>query len=383
MFFRFARDGRPDRVFQFLIADSPSQQRTQFHPVFLAEAEIKRAVGGQAHTVAAGAEVLRDRRDEADAQIRAGHAHVTRGTAARHDGRHQVESFRQPAADIFETHVMIAGGAAGVAHGHGLDQPQREILLDAELHHVLDLVVVDVLHHHHVDLDRMHAGPARGRQPIQHLDQFSAAGDGGEAFGLERIEADVDALHAGLKQGQCVFFQLHGVGAEGQILQARQRMQSRGQVGQMVARQRFAAGEAHAAHAEFGEGAYRALDLVEREPVFRFGKIPIVRRQAIHATQIATIGDGQTDVFNRPVEGVDQPGFHVACNYKSTRRRCTPWKLCGIDPARIGPFCRMQSWPPTFIPPVTGANSIGRRYFRKSPAFNAWPFTPRLSGPSR
>src|SRR3990172_5499031 len=96
-------------------------------------------------------------------------------------------------------------------------------------------------------------------------------------------------------------------------------MQSRGQLGEVVARQRLTAGQTHAAYADPGKDTHDAFDFIEREPVTRFGKIPIAAGQTVGTAQIAAVRDGQTDVFNLAAERINEHLVH-APHPPSTRR---------------------------------------------------------------
>ena len=88
--------------------------------------------------------------------------------------------------------------------------------------HVADLVPVGVLHHHHIDLDRVQPGRLGRHQPLQHLIEVTS-GDLAEALRIQRVEADVDARHPGLLQGFGMAGQLGGIGAQRQVADTRQR----------------------------------------------------------------------------------------------------------------------------------------------------------------
>lgn len=63
----------------------------------------------------------------------------------------------------------VLGVAAGRADRHGLDKAQGEVMLNAELHHVSELVIIDPLHCNRIDLDWGEAGLLGGHQSIDHL----------------------------------------------------------------------------------------------------------------------------------------------------------------------------------------------------------------------
>ena len=68
---------------------------------------------------------------------------------------------------------MLTGISAGIAHRHGFDKAQREIMFEAEFDHVLDLVIIDALHDHHVDLERVESGIPGRHESVQRLVEFA------------------------------------------------------------------------------------------------------------------------------------------------------------------------------------------------------------------
>ena len=68
--------------------------------------------------------------------------------------------------------------------------------------------------------------------------------------------------------------------------------------------------QADAADAQTPEGADNALDLIERQPVFRDLEAAESLRHAIAAAQVTAIRDRQADVFYGSTEGVDELRVH-------------------------------------------------------------------------
>jgi len=186
---------------------------------------------------------------------------VARRATAGHVCRNQAVAFRQALANFLQRQIVIQRLAAGVTHRHGLNEAQGETVFEAELDHVLHLVVIDALHHHHVDLDRGEVGRAGRHQAVEYLLQ-AAAGDVTEPLGTQRIEADIDAIHAGLLQFVRVSGQTRGIGGQRQVFQLRQGGKACRQFGQPLAYQRLATGESHHARAQFGEGTDDAFRLL-------------------------------------------------------------------------------------------------------------------------
>ena len=98
-----------------------AQQAAQVHGVLVAQAQQQAAFGGEAQAVAGGAEVVRVRRDEADARARVlRQAHVARRAAAVFGA---VQQFEALGADLCE------GVYFGAQYWHGVDAPLNKELV--------------------------------------------------------------------------------------------------------------------------------------------------------------------------------------------------------------------------------------------------------------
>ena len=80
---RLARDRLVDRRVDEIVALRGAQRRAQVGGVLLAEAHVERAGAGEAHAIAALAEIMRQRRDEAEPPAGLGDAHIARRAAGR------------------------------------------------------------------------------------------------------------------------------------------------------------------------------------------------------------------------------------------------------------------------------------------------------------
>src|SRR6185437_16594390 len=81
MAFRLARDRVVDRGVEEIVGLRRAKRRAQVGGILLAQAHEQRAGASDADTVAAFAEIMRERRDEAEPAAGFLDPHVTRGTA--------------------------------------------------------------------------------------------------------------------------------------------------------------------------------------------------------------------------------------------------------------------------------------------------------------
>ena len=85
-------DGGADRRFQQIVGFGAAQRRAQIGGVVLAQAHIERAGAGDAHAIAALAEIVRERRDEAEPAAGLGDVEIARRAAGRVERRRQREA---------------------------------------------------------------------------------------------------------------------------------------------------------------------------------------------------------------------------------------------------------------------------------------------------
>ena len=139
--------------------------------------------------------------------------------------------------------------------------------LAGELGQRLDFVVVDAADDDRVDLDRVQAKFLRQADAGQDLVQAVAAGDLLEIVAVERIQAEADAAQAGLAQRRRLLREEEAVGGHRQVGDAGNPGDARDQFLDVVAQQRFAAGEPDFLDAQADGEAHDALDFLEGEDV--------------------------------------------------------------------------------------------------------------------
>jgi hypothetical protein len=185
--------------------------------------------------------------------------------------------------------------------------------------HVDDLVVVDAALHHHVDLDRREP---RGRRRVdrrQHLrDGKVDVVHRTERRLVERSEAHRHAIEAGGRECPRLGPQARSVGGEREIDVRQCLAQHRDQAVDVLAQQRLAAGEAHLLHAARAKDSRQPHDLLEGQDLAvrqeRIVGVEDFLRHAIHATEIAPVGDRDAQVAKRPAARVCEGATRVlAC----------------------------------------------------------------------
>ena len=150
-------------------------------------------------------------------------------------------------------------------------------------------------------------GGLRGIDPGQHLVELAPARDRAELVRVERVERDVDALHAAVGELGGVFRQLRAVGGERQLVEPVAEMaRERAHQGHDGApHQRLAAGQPQLAHAARDERAAQPVELFEREQVLLRQERHVLRH-AVDAAEIAAVGHRDAQIGDRPLERIDQ-----------------------------------------------------------------------------
>ncbi len=155
-----------------------AQGRAQVGHVFLAEAHVKLAGAGQPDAVAAFAEVVGERRDEADLLARLLQPDIARGAAAcARPGRSGCSAWQAAARRSFSdqywsSRSSLPRSPIGMTSMKVRSWPSRA-------HHSVrreELVLVHALQRDGVDLD-VQTRLARGLDAVEHLGQAAPAGD--------------------------------------------------------------------------------------------------------------------------------------------------------------------------------------------------------------
>src|SRR5262245_61918560 len=145
MSLRLPADGLVDGAIERIIIAAGPQRRPQFSSVVLAEAHVKGSRARQAYPVAALAEIVRHRGDEADPATGFLDADVTRRTAGAVGNILERPSTHEAGPNDRQGQELIGPIAVDVAERHGLDQGQIEAASVAEPDKVLDFILVHVL----------------------------------------------------------------------------------------------------------------------------------------------------------------------------------------------------------------------------------------------
>src|SRR5918997_1372177 len=187
------------------------------------EAGVDLAVRGEAQPAAPGAEGLRDGRYDAEGAGGAVELVLVcgRGGVVFFDRLEVSQFFLGPLQDLASRDEELAeAGAVGVAvEGHELYEADVHGVLEGELRHVGDLVVVDAAHGDGVDLDGRERRLEGRHQRAPDLLEVVAAGDKAELLGLEGVQGDVNPVEPGLDEAFEVLLEQVAVARHGHLVE--------------------------------------------------------------------------------------------------------------------------------------------------------------------
>ena len=179
---RFEVHGRDDGGLEIVeILFAVAQYRTQIHRMLVAEAEQQTSFDGNADPIAIGAEVVRNRRDEADPRLGADHLRVTR----RSSGFHGAVEQRVAAFDLLPNPVVAADRLFAIMIGsfaerHFLDEGDIEAAVEGVFHQRQNFFVVAAAHDNRVDAQAVESRGDGGIDSGQHAFELADPGDSAE-----------------------------------------------------------------------------------------------------------------------------------------------------------------------------------------------------------
>src|SRR5262245_2207721 len=182
-----ARDRFRNRRIEQSVALGRAQRGAQIGGVFLAEAHVEGSRAGHPHSIAGFAEIVGQRRDEAEPAAGLDDVDVARRSAAAIVDILEREPFAQARPHDRQRKVLIEAAFTDVAQRHHLDESQLHAAAMRPFEQRRELVLVHALERNRIDLD-LEPGRLRRVDAGQNLVQLSPARDRAELVGVERVE---------------------------------------------------------------------------------------------------------------------------------------------------------------------------------------------------
>ena len=193
------------------------------------------------------------------------------------------------------------------AHRHQLNEPHGNRLAFCQRGQRRDIVLIHAADEDGIDLRICKTGGLCRIQSCQRVIQSPAPRDGGEARGIQCVEADIQPVHARVFQFACHWREQTGICGHGERFKSRDLPQHPAQLQNPAPNERFSAGEADLFYA----AANRCRgDFIQRLD----GKNLRVRALAhaffghtVCASVVASVCDGEAQIVDRAPKAV----FHI------------------------------------------------------------------------
>lgn len=301
----------PDRFInrvgdQRIVGRGP-QRRPEISGVLLAEAHVKRAGAGDADTVAAFAEIMGERRDEADPPACFPHADIARRSTGAVVDIIEREPVEQARAQLRQRPILVEPFRFDIAERHHLNEGDVHAIAMRPFDEAFDFILIHALERDGVDLDG-HSGLLRRFDALEHLAEITPAGDRAELRLIQRIERHIDPLDAAGGQLVGKPGQLRPIGGQRQLFEgaAVEMAAQRAEQGHDVpADERLSACDPELPDTLGHKGGAETVELFERQKVLLRQEAHILRH-AIDTAEIAPIGDRDAQIAHMAAERIDQ-----------------------------------------------------------------------------
>ena len=302
------RDGsdatRPVRI---LSVGTDAQRRPDVGLLPREQAVADLPVGGQPDAVTTAAERPADTRDDADRRRSAIDEKLLGRCRPAFGDRRQLVLARQHRLDLGRRHHDGAVPAVLRVEWHLLDEPKRQVAIEAVVQQVKCFVVVDAAHQHGVDLHGHQAERQSTVQAGEHVVEPVSARERHEGFPIQRVQTHIDAVQP--RAGQCFdnLREADAVGGHGQLGTRTEVGEPSYQIHQTAAQQRLTSGEPDLGDAEVADrDADDTDDLVVREHLGSGHPVQALGRHAVGAAEVALVRQRHAQVAVHASEAVDE-----------------------------------------------------------------------------
>jgi len=273
------------------------------------------AVRRKPRPVAALAEGGRDGGDQAHFAAPIAVAPVL-GYAVGMAGIHPLQGpvFGQTAGHLLGRHHAVHAPVLTRTHIHVFDEAQEVAVGPREGRQRQDLVLVHAPLQYAVEFEGPEPRGPCGGDALQHTAHRQAAvRKGGEAIGIQGIQAHRHPVQARHTKGPGKLRQQRAVGGEGNVPQLRDRPQAAHQLRQVPPQQRLSAREAHLPHPQRHEQAHQPLDLLEAQDGLAIQEGVVVAEplpgHAVGTAEVAAVRNRNPEGAEGAVQTVH--GFHT------------------------------------------------------------------------
>src|SRR5260221_6215565 len=292
----FFGDHGANAFLDVMVGSAVAQQGAEVVIVLAEEAGPDLAVGGEADARTVAAKGLGDGGDQVDFTGSAvGKFILARGFAFRVGNLHQLPLRVNAPVDFLGGDHQFARPVAVGVERHEFDEAHDYTAVAGEGGEGFHFVFVEAADEDGVDFCGAERRILGGVDSAHHGVIGAGTGDFFKLDGIERIEADVDAVQAGGDQGRNALGQEVTVGGHGNVRDT-QFIQFVQEGFRTRANQRFAAGDAHFLDAKTHKDARQAFELWPGQNLIVLAVIFGVGGAAIDAAEVAAVGDRDAEV---------------------------------------------------------------------------------------
>src|SRR3989454_1097145 len=204
-------------------------------------------------------------------------------------------------------HDLVHRPARRTADVHVLDEADLGSDALAELDEVHELVIVHPANDDRVELRPREAGARHRLDALQDLGVILATRERGEPIGAQGVEAHRHAVEPRFLERARQLGEQHAVGRDREVAQARLGGEEADEARQVASQERLAARETDFVHPEIHEDVGERADLFEVEDLLAREPDVVLLGHAVLAAQVASVGDRDAEVPERPTVGVVDP----------------------------------------------------------------------------
>src|SRR6056297_1569015 len=189
---------------------------------------------------------------------------------------------------------------------HELNKPQRQIPRRGELDQRDRLFLDNPANRQRIQANFLKLRLQRRIDAGQHSIKSLSAADFFKSRFAKCIKADVQTLQTGRSQRGSLLGQQNPIGRQRHIFDAGNGHKLLHQLRQVFPHQRFATGQPQILNTDRREEGDQPMNLFEREDLLFGQKRDVLRRHAVKAADVATVGDADAEAAVCPAKAVDQ-----------------------------------------------------------------------------
>ena len=210
----------------------------------------------------------------------------------------QLPQLPDPGKGILAGHEVVRAQFQVGPRGHELDEAHVPGSVPRDEGERLDLVVILATDEHDIDLERLEAEVLGSFKPGHDAaERVWSPGDRVHPISPQRVQRDVDPIHAGITEQLPLVGQEHRIGGERDVFDLWDLGHHANQSVEVLSDQRLSPGEANPLEAHPGHDPDDVRDLLVAEKALALEPVEPLQWRTVHAPEVALVGDGDTEVL--------------------------------------------------------------------------------------